>query len=137
MNRPPRNRILIVTAKGVVVTVRQIQTPNVSIAVHADITDFDRVRSHIANQRGPHEKTITIEFAAASIVVIESAGLNRVTLPDKILPKDIRDVNILMPPIEAIQTTVCVFLKLCKIGRIVLITIIIKRSEDSSAQIVI
>src|SRR5436305_10822091 len=99
MNRPSCNRILIVTAKGVVVTVCQIQTPNVSIAIHADITDFDRVRSHIANQRGPDEKTIAVEFAAAAIVVVEPAGLNRVTLPDKILPKDIRDANVLMPPV--------------------------------------
>src|SRR5882672_11674102 len=137
MNRPARNWILIVATERIVVTVGQIQAPNVSIAIHADITDFDGVWSHIANQRGSDEKTIAVEFAAAPIVVIEPAGLNRVTLPDKILPKNIRDVDILMPPIEAIQTTVCIFLKLCKIRRIVLITIIIKRAEDSSAQIVI
>ena|SRR5947208_1571306 len=137
MNRPARNWILIVATERIVVTVCQIQPTDVSIAIHADITDFDGVWSHIANQGGSDEKTIAVEFAAAPIVVIVPAGLNRVALPDKILPKNIRDVDILMPPIEAIQTTVCIFLKLCKIRHVILITIIIKRSENSRGQIVI
>src|SRR2546421_2616907 len=126
MDGPPRNRILIVAAKDVVITVRQIQPADVSIAVHADVPTFDSVRSYIANQRGPHQKTVAIEFAAAAIVVVKRAGLNRVALFDEVLPKNVRDVNVLMPPIKTIQTAVRVFLELRKIRRVVLITIIIK-----------
>src|SRR5436190_20022485 len=115
MDRTPRNRTLIVAAKDVVITVRQIQTPNVSIAIHADERNFDGVRAHIANERRSDKKAVAIEFATAAIVVVEPAGLNRVTPLDEVLAKNIRDVNVLMPPIEAIQPTVCVLLELRKI----------------------
>ena len=108
-----------------------------AIAIDADVADPDRVRPHVANQSRPHQKSVAIEFAAAAIVVVERARLNRVTLLEEILPKNIRDVNILLPPIETIQAAVRVFLQLRKISRIELITVVAERSKQSRAQVVV
>jgi hypothetical protein len=63
--------------------------------------------------------------------------LNRVTLPDEVLAKKIRYVNILVPQIETIQPAVGVLLELRKVGHVILIAIIIKRPEEPRSQIVI
>src|SRR5690349_12683350 len=110
MNWPASNRILIVAAECVVVAVRQIQTTDMSVAVDAEVTNFDCVWSHVTNQRRPHKKTIPIEFPAASIVVIKHARLNRVALLDEVLPKNIRHVNVLLSPIKTIQPAVSILL---------------------------
>src|SRR5439155_21036964 len=95
------------------------------VAIDANVADLDRVRTHVANQRRPHQKAIPIEFAAAAIIVVERAVLNRITLLDEVLAEKVRDVNILVSQIEAIQTTGGVFLELLKILDFVLIAIII------------
>src|SRR2546423_14145336 len=64
-HRPSGNRISIVTAKAVVVRVRQIQSSQVTIAIDSNVANLDSVRPHVANQRRPHQKSIPIEFAAA------------------------------------------------------------------------
>ena len=113
-------------SEGEVVTVRQVQTADVSITIDAYVADLHGMRPHVANQCRPHQKTVPIEFAAAAIVVVEHAGLNRVTLPDEVLPKQIGNVNILMPQIEAIQPAIRVLFELPKVSHVVLIAIIIK-----------
>src|SRR6266852_4367465 len=99
MDRPSGDRISIVATKHIVVTVRQIQAAEMAIAIDADIANLDRVRPHVPNQCRPHQKSVAIEFTAASIVVIKHAGLKRVALLDEILSKNVRDVNVLLPPI--------------------------------------
>src|ERR1044072_4863810 len=95
------------------------------------------MRSHVTDQSRPHQKSVAIEFAAVPIVVVERAGLNRVALLDKVLPTKIRNVNILLPSIETIQATVSVLLKLREISRVELISIIVERTEEPRAQVVI
>src|SRR5687767_15451758 len=97
------NRIPIVTTKRVIVTVRQIQTAQMPITINADVADFDRVRPHIPNQRRARQKSVPVVLNTPTVVVVERAGLNRVTLADKVLPKNVRDVNVLLPPIETIE----------------------------------
>src|SRR5436305_15050041 len=104
MHRPSRDRILIVAPEHVVIRISQIDPAEVTIAVDADVTNLDRVRPHVANQGGPHQKSVAIEFAAAPIVVVKRAGLNCVALPNKVLSKNIRNVNVLLPSMESIQT---------------------------------
>ncbi len=72
------------------------------VTVDADIANLDGVRPHVANQCGTHQKSVAIEFVAAAIVVVKRARLDRVTLPDEVLPENVRDVNILMTQIETI-----------------------------------
>src|SRR3977135_321825 len=104
---------------------RQGQTPQVSITINAQIADLNRVRPHVANQSGPDQKSIAIEFAAGAVVVVKRAGLNCVTLLNKVLSKNIRDIDVLTPSIESIKAAVRVLLELRKISEIVLVTIVI------------
>src|ERR1044072_1713358 len=83
VHRPPRDRILIVPAKDVVITIGQIQPAEVTVAVHSEISNLKRMWSDVANQRRTHQKAVPIEFATAAIVVVERAGLDRITLLDE------------------------------------------------------
>src|SRR3989442_3901262 len=137
VHRLSRDRILIVAAKNVVIAIRQIQPAEMTIAVNADVANVDRVRPHVADQSRPHQKSVAIEFAAVPIVVVKRARLNRVTLLDEVLAKNIRNVNILLPPIESIQTAVRVLLELREVSRVELISIIVERTEYARAEIVV
>src|SRR5260370_24772098 len=76
-------------------------------------------------------------MAAAPIIVEERAGLNRVAFAYDVLRKNIRDVNVLLSSIETIQAAVRVFLKLREVSHVVLITIVVERSEYTRAQVII
>src|SRR5678815_4938146 len=108
---------------------REIEPAEVTIAVHAEITDLDRVWSNVADQRRSHQKTVAIEFNAAAIVVVVKTSLNRVVLANKILPKDVRDVNVLVACVKAVQAAVGVFLEHREVGGIELVTIVVERAE--------
>ena len=55
----------------------------------------------------------------------------------KVLTKKIRDVNVLMPRVETIQTAVGVLFEHREVHAIELKAIVVKRSEDARAEIVI
>ena len=55
-----RDRISLVVTKREVVSVRQIQSAQVSVAAEAKITNLDRMRPNIANQRRPNQKSVAI-----------------------------------------------------------------------------
>src|SRR5689334_23842108 len=104
---------------------RKIEPSEMTIAAHAQITDFDRVWSNVADQRRPHQKTVAIEFHPTAIVVEVKTALDRVTLAHEILAKDVRDVNVLMPRVEAVQTAVSVFLENRDVSGVELVTIVV------------
>src|SRR2546423_11876544 len=108
-----------------------------TIAVDADVANLDRVRPHVADQSRAHQKSVAIEFAAVPIVVVKRTGLNRVTLLDEVLSKNIRNVNILLPPTETIQAAVRVLLELREVSRVELISIVVERTKHASAEIVV
>src|SRR5690349_18235611 len=108
-----------------------------AVAANAEITDLDRMRSDVANRRGPHEETVAIEFNAASIIVVMKAPGDRVALANEILAEDVRDVDVLMPRVETVEAAVRVLLQHRKIGAIELITIVIKRAKHARAEIVV
>ena len=137
MNGASGNRISIVAAERVIVTVGQVQTAEMTITINADVTNFDPMRPHVPDQRGPHQKSIAIEFATGAIVVVKRARLYRVAFPDEILSKNIRNVHVLMSPIKTIEAAVCVFLELREISGIVLVAIVSERTKDSRTQIVV
>src|SRR5581483_1717482 len=95
------------------------------------------MRTHVTYQRGPHEKSVAVVLHAATVVVIERAGLNRVALANEVLSKNIRNVNILLPPIETIQTAVRVLLELREVSEIILNVIIVGAAEDARAEVVV
>src|SRR5829696_5785418 len=108
-----------------------------TVAADTEITNLDRMWPDVADRRRPHEKAIAIELNAAPIIVVMKAALNRVCLANKILAKDVGDVNILMARVEAIQAAVGVFLQHRKVRTIELVTIIVKRTKHARAEVVI
>src|SRR6185436_11388022 len=108
-----------------------------TITAKPQIPDLDRMRPNIANQRRTNEKPIPIKLDAASIVVVVKTSLNRIALANKILSKDVGDVDVLMPRVETIETAVGVLLQHREICTVELIAIVIKRTEDARAEVVI
>src|SRR5690348_17275834 len=108
-----------------------------SVTTDSEITDFDRVRPHVADRRRPDQKTVAIEFHTAAIVVVMKAALNRVALANEVLPKDIGDVNVLMARVEAVQAAVRVLLQHREIRGVELHAIVVRRSKNARAEIVV
>ncbi len=108
-----------------------------TIATQSEVTDLDRVRPHVANQRRPHEKAVPIEFDTAPIVVVVKASLDRVALSNEVLPKDVCDVDVLMTSIEAVQTAVGVLLEHREVSGVELDAIVVKGAKDSRAEVVV
>src|SRR6185369_3198191 len=104
LDATPRDRIMVVVAKREVVSVRKIQAAEMPIAAETEISDFDRVRPHVSDRRGPDQKAIAIKLDAATVVVVMKAALNRVALANEILAKDVGDVHVLVARVEPIQT---------------------------------
>src|ERR1051325_6882186 len=97
-----------------------------SIAVDADVSNLDRVRPDIANQSRPHEKTVAVVLNIAPIIVVKCTRLDRVALANEILTKEIRDVNVLLTPIETVQPAISVLLKLREVRCVELVTVVSK-----------
>src|SRR6185503_9132224 len=116
---------------------RQIQAPKVTVSTDAHVSDFNCVWRDIADQGRPHQKSVAIKFDAAPIIIEMKAALDGVTLAEEILPKNICNVNILMPSIEAIKAAVCVLLKHGEVRRVVLQAIVIKRAKHPSPEIIV
>src|ERR1700752_3145506 len=108
-----------------------------TITAKPQIANLDRMRPNIANQCRTYQKPIPVELDAASIVVVMKASLDRVALANKILAKDVGDVDVLMARVETIKTTVGILLKHREVCAIELVAIVIKRAEDSPAEVVI
>src|SRR5262249_36315284 len=90
-----------------------------------------------ADQRRAYQESVAIKFDAASIIIEMKAALDCVTLGEEILPKNICNVNVLVPSVEAIETTVRVLLKHGEVSSVVLHAIVIKRAEYASTKIVV
>src|ERR1051326_2528505 len=115
--------------KREVVRVRQVQTPDVTVATKPQVTNFDGMRPHVTDWRRTNEKAVAIKFDAATIVVVMKAALDRVALTNEILAKDVSDVNILMARVEAVQTAVRVLLEHWEIRGIELHAIVVRSEE--------
>src|SRR5215216_1329343 len=107
------------------------------ITAKPQIANLDRVRPDIADQRRSHQKTVAIEFNAASIVVVVKASLDRVTLANEILPEDVCDVNILMARVEAIQSAVGVLLQHREVCGVELVAIVVERAKPARTEIIV
>src|SRR5216683_2552716 len=100
------NRVARVVTKRIVIGMRQVQSPDMSVTVESKIRHLDRMRSHIADQRRTHQKSIAVILDAAAIVVEMKTAFDRVTLANKVLAKNVGDVNVLMSRVETIQAAV-------------------------------
>src|ERR1051325_4100209 len=108
-----------------------------SVAVDANVSNFDRVGPDIANQSGSHEKSIAVVLNPATIIVVKRTRLNCVALANKILTKQIRNIDVLPAVVESVQSAVRIFLELCKVGSVDLVTIVAELTEDARAQVVV
>src|SRR5215216_604565 len=108
-----------------------------TITANPQIANLDRVWPEVAYQRRSHQKTVAIEFHAASIVVVMKASLDRVAFANEILPENVCDVNILVARVEAIQTAVRVLLEHREVSGVELIAIVVESAKHARAEIVV
>src|ERR1051326_3741850 len=65
------------------------------------------------------------------------AALDRVTLANEILPKDVGDVNVLMARVEAVQAAVRVFLEHREVRGVELHPVVVGAAENACAEVVV
>src|SRR3712207_7175010 len=63
--------------------------------------------------------------------------LRRVALGQEVLPEEVGDVDVLPPPVEAVQSAVGVLLKLREVGEVELVAVVLERAEDARAEVVV
>src|SRR5690349_20464104 len=124
-------------SKREVIRVRKIQAAEVTIATEAEVTDLDRARPRITDQRGPDQKTVAIELHAAAIVVVMKAALNRVALAHEVLAKDVGDVDVLMACVEAVQAAVRILLEHREVSGVELHAIVVGGAEHARTEVVV
>src|ERR1043166_3194174 len=91
----------------------------------------------VPNQRRPHEETVAIVFDTRAVVVVMQAALDRVALANEVLTKEICDVDVLMPGVKPVQAAVGIFLEHREEGAVVLVEIVVQRSKEARAQIIV
>jgi hypothetical protein len=89
----------------------EVQSTQMPITANSEVTNFDRMWSHIAYRRWAYKKAIAIKLNAATIIVVVKTSLDRVTLANEILSENVRDINVLMASVEAIQAAVGILLE--------------------------
>jgi hypothetical protein len=89
----------------------EIQPTQVSVTANSKITNFDRMWSHIAYRGWAYKKSVAIKLNAATIIVVVKTSLDRIALTNEILSENVRDINVLMASVEAIQAAVGILLE--------------------------
>src|SRR5678816_249079 len=112
-------------SEGKIVGVTKIESTEVTIATNTQVSNLDRVWSHIANQSRTNQETIAVKLNSASVIVVMKASLDRVALAYKVLAKNVGDVNVLMSSVEPIESAVSVLLQHRKIGGVELNPVIV------------
>src|SRR5829696_5299682 len=128
---------MLVMSKREVVRVREVKPTQMPVATETEIPDLHRVRTHVADRRRPHQKTVAIKFHPTAIVVVMKAALNRVALANEILAEDVGDVDVLMARVEAVETAVGVFLEHGKPGGVELHAIVVRGAEHARAEVIV
>src|SRR5262249_51784518 len=85
--------------------------------------------------RRPHRKPILVEVYRWPVVIEQKAELGRVSLPYRVLSKEIGDVHILVPEVQRVQIAVRVLLQHVEIRRVELITVARVVAEQARSQI--
>src|SRR2546421_3828552 len=116
---------------------RQVKFAQVSVAINPDVPHLDRMWTNVTDQRWTDQESVPIIMDAAPVIVIESARLDRVTLANEVLAKNIRNVNILMARVEAIQAAIRILLQHREVNSIKLDSIIISGAKHPKPEIVI
>ena len=108
-----------------------------AVAAQTQVSNADRVRRHIAHKGRSHQESVAIKLEAPSIVVEMEASLNRISLANKILAKDISDIDILMPGIEPVQTAVRVLLEHREVCSIELNPVVVECTKEACTKVVV
>src|ERR1700739_3223201 len=88
-----------------------------------------------ADRRGPRDESVFIVMPAVVVEVADKRELAGVTFPNQVLPKDVRDVNLLRSRFELVQVRIRIFLAHVEGGEIVLPTIVVVVPENADAEV--
>ena len=117
---------------------RHIDTPDVPLAGASEVRRVHRVRLRGADQRGPHQEAVVVIQGARLIVVVIKVELKIVPVEKEILPRKIRDDNILRPPHhQRVQAAVGIFLERTEEPDVPLIAIRLEVAEEQHSRIAV
>src|SRR5689334_23168309 len=88
-----------------------------------------------ADRSRPGQKSILVVVPAVVVEIADEAELARVAFPNQVLPKNIRDVDLLIARIELVQVRIGVLLAHVEGGEIVLPAIVVVIAEKADAEI--
>src|SRR2546423_11095976 len=90
---------------------------------------------HGADRRRPRDEPVFIVMPAVIVEIADEGELAGVTFPNQVLPKNIRDINLLLARIELIEVGISVLLAHVERGEIVLPAIVVVIPENPDAEI--
>src|SRR5947209_5998521 len=133
----PGDGIARVRAEREVVGVCQVELADVAVAGEAEVSDLDRVRARVADDRRANLKSVAVELDAAPVVVEVETELRRVALREKVLLVEVCDVDVLLAAVEAVESAVCVLFELREVCEVELVSVVSERAEEASAEVIV
>jgi len=131
----PGNSIQAILAKHLVKRVCDIEPADVSVASPAEVLGLHVMILHFPDRFWPNDETVLIVMAIRAIKIGVKTEFRSVALGEKILPKNIRDQNLLIARIEPIQVRVSILLAHVEGDEVVLPAVVVVVAEDARAEV--
>src|SRR6476660_6000208 len=136
VHAPACKRVEVIVPKSLVKGVAHVHTSDVSVSrpsqeIRVDLMCSNRSIHHTADGRRPHQKAVVVKMHAAIVAVVMKAEFRGVTLGQKVLHVNIRDVDLLPPVLECVESAVRIFLEEVEPRQVVGDAIGAQISEDS------
>ena len=135
LNAPTGDAVQTVFAENLVKCVVDVKPADVSVAGPAEVVRLHVVIGDRADRRRPRDETILVVVPARIVEIGQETQLAGVAFPNQILPKNIRDQNLLVAPTELIQVRVGVLLEHVEGGEVVLPAVVVVVAEDADAEV--
>src|SRR3984893_4503209 len=88
-----------------------------------------------ADWRGPRDEAVFVVMPAIVVEVSQETEFAGVTFPNQILSENVRDINLLLAPVELVEVRVSVFLQHVERGNVVLPAVVVVVAKNANAQV--
>src|SRR5205085_4925125 len=122
-------------AQHLIEGVIDVEPANVSVAGPAEVIRLQIMIDHGADRRRPGDESVFVVVPAVVIEVPDKRELAGVTLPNQVLPENVRDVDLLLTRIKLVEIGISIFLAHIEGGEIVLPTVVVVVPKNPGAEI--
>src|SRR5712692_3293496 len=129
----PGERIQVIASQGLIERVVEIEPADVAAAGPAQIDGANVVRPHGADGRRAHQEIVLIEVESGVVLVVMHTELRSVAGPQEILPVEIGDQRLLVPPCKCVQAAVGVFFEEMEVGQVILPAVRVQVAKNAHA----